>query len=277
MKLFDFNIHFPDRTLSDPDEMIRSEMSADATTLADRISRELRNPDPALVGCNAMLLNPALLHDSVGISLIRETLAESVEQATLSVLLDFKASDLKKTLTEAKLAGLSGVKFHSYIQQIEESDFDAATAAAVIAAELGLFICIDTSYGSLDMYRLDNLKLAARIIREVKSVPVILLHHGGARLFEAMLLALAQENVWLETSFSLSYYLGSSLERDLSFVMRKLNFEQILYGSDAPYVSSQQSLVDFQLFAENWNLNPQELSHLQYDNANRLLSSLIGQ
>ena len=87
--------------------------------------------------------------------------------------------------------------------------------------------------------------VAAAIANRVTRAPIILLHSGGSRCLEAMLLADATKNVFLETSFTLPYYLNSSIERDLAFAYKKLGANKILYGSDFPYISLKESEKSF--------------------------------
>ena len=133
-------------------------------------------------------------------------------------------------------------------QKISEQYFDKAREVSIVASKLNMPILIDTSYGSVNMYQYDNLKLAAHILRHVKNVPVVLLHSGGARAMEAMLLAESCSNVFLDTSFSVFYYEGSSIESDLAFAYKRIGLERVLYGSDFPYVSLEDSVASTRNF-----------------------------
>ena len=75
-------------------------------------------------------------------------------------------------------AGVKFIKFHSYHQKIADDIIPYCVKIAKLAETLGIGICIDASYGSLDLYRYDNLKLASEILLEIKNVPVVILHAG---------------------------------------------------------------------------------------------------
>jgi len=140
-------------------------------------------------------------------------------------------------LSEFKDAGLTAIKFHSYIQKISKQNFDKVVNTSLNAEILKMPILFDSSYGGLNMYKYKNIELISYILEKVKKVPVVILHSGGAKVIEAMLLAEACKNVYLDTSFSVPYYLGSSIEKDLAFAYKKIGTHRVLYGSDFPYVN----------------------------------------
>ena len=135
-------------------------------------------------------------------------------------------------------------------------------------------ICIDTSYGTSKMYAHDNLKLACHIADHITKVPIVLLHIGGARVFEAMLLAHEKQNVMLESSFSLGYYEGSSIWQDAAFAFRKIGLERVMYGSDYPYVSMQESMRVHNDFYAQFGFTEAEIELMLHDNAIEMLATL---
>ena len=99
------------------------------------------------------------------------------------------------------------------------------------------------------MYDFDNLKLVAFLSQNIQKSPIIILHSGGARIFDAMLIADACPNVFLETSFSLEYYKGCSLEKDMLYAYKKLGANKVIYASDYPAVGTLQESINNQI---NW-------------------------
>lgn len=178
--------------------------------------------------------------------------------ARFTVLVDIHHKEESKRLEKLKKSGIDAVKFHCYFQSISESDFLKVMRLAKVAVDLEIPIFIDTSYGSTGMYRYDNLRLAAYLLEEITSVPVVLLHSGGARVLEAFLLADACPNVYLETSFTLPFYLGSSVERDLAFAYKKIE-ERVIYGSDFPYVDMDSSINTFTKFTQDWGFTNSQI------------------
>lgn len=201
---------------------------------------------------NFMLFNEKL--SPVEAAVFTSAVRKEFPQARFTVLGNIHNQAEADRLESLKKAGIDAVKFHCYFQEIDESDFPKVLALARVAVDLEMPIFIDTSYGSTGMYRYDNLKLAAFLLEEITTVPVVLLHSGGARVLEAFLLADACPNVYLETSFSLPYYLGSSVERDLAFAYKKIS-ERVIYGSDFPYVDMGTSISKFMTFLKSWGFS----------------------
>ena len=189
--------------------------------------------------------------------------------ARFTILLDIHTPREAERLRLMKEAGIDAVKFHCYIQKIGEPDFQRVLELAKVAADINLPIFLDTSFGTSGMYRYDNLKLAAFLLEEITSVPLVLLHSGGARILEAFLLAEACSNVFLDTSFSLPYYLGSSVERDMAFSYKKIP-ERVIYGSDYPYVDMNTSFGAFTKFSENWNFSDAAIQGFLSANARKV-------
>ncbi len=226
-EIFDFNIHLADS--------VEEEQKLKFEDLEKIYKKNLEIYKKSFSGCNFMLFNSSLaLKD---ITAFRKMVSQDFEEFTLTLLYDFHT---KRSLEDLKSAGIDFIKFHSYVQRVDESYFQDIVEISKTAESLDLGILIDTSYGTLGLYEYDNLKLAVKILKVVKKVPVVLLHSGGAKALDAMLIALSSDNVYLESSFSLPFYKGSTIEKDLLFAYRNLK-ERVLYGSDYPYISFEES------------------------------------
>ena len=269
MKIFDFNIHLPILNNESVDLKIGNERELDVEGVLGAIDYykvEMNH----LEGGNFMLFNEKLLDEA---NRIGEITKQFRKPSLLSLLFDFRQKDALDNVGVAFNSGIRALKFHSYVQKIEESDFHLIVEVSKKASGLGMSILIDASFGSINMYKYDNLKLACSILREVKKTPVVILHSGGARVLEAMLIAEEMQNVFLETSFSLPYYAGSSIESDLAFVYKKLGSERLLYGSDFPYVSFSESERVHIDFFKKYNFSIHEVENVMYNNAMKLIGS----
>jgi uncharacterized protein len=264
--MFDCNIHLPcggsslESRLCDERTMAQNEL---ITCFNYHLSKLKSRIDAG----NFMLFNEALPPEeaAIFISLVREEFAD----ARFTAICNVRNKDEFARLNALKYAGVNAITFHSYFQKISDSDFHQVLALAKSAAELNMPILIDTSYGSTAMYRYDNLKLAAFLLDEIKSVPVVLVHSGGARVLEAFLLADACPNVYLETSFSLPYYLGSTVEQDQAFAYKKIS-ERVLYGSDLPYIDIDESLNSFLTFSKKWGFSESQIDGFLNTNVNKV-------
>ncbi len=253
--MFDCNIHLPcggdgiDDRWCDEGSMGQRELLAcfkyHLPTLKEKIDAG-----------NFILFNENLspVEASVFTSVVRETFSE----ACFTVLGNIHNQAEAERLGRLRMAGIDAVKFHCYFQKIDEGDFPKVMALAKVAVDLKMPIFIDTSYGSTGMYRYDNLRLAAFLLEEITTVPVVLLHSGGARILEAFLLADVCPNVYLETSFSLPYYLGSSVERDMAFSYKKIA-DRVIYGSDFPYVDMDTSISKLMTFSQSWGFSDSQV------------------
>lgn len=219
-------------------------------------------------GANFMLFNQSL--DAKEAEEFTNRVRYDIPNARFTLLADPAVLTGSSELQEMKSAGIDAIKYHCYVQKISAEGFPAAIALAEHAEQLGMPVFIDTSFGSTKMYRYDNLRLAAALLDRVTSVPVILLHSGGARAMEAMLLAESAQNVFLDMSFSVPYYLGSRLENDLSFAYKKIGPERVLYGSDHPYVGFDQSMSSAMSFFERNDFSDADRTAIFLDTAQRL-------
>jgi predicted TIM-barrel fold metal-dependent hydrolase len=276
--IFDFNIHLPCNLAQDTQGKLGDEARLGVAELGQCYAAHRALLQQQVASGNFMLFNQDLPFGAQQGGPALDTWVRQVQQdfpaAAFTQLLDFRRGAIEPALDRLRTAGVQGVKFHSYVQKIADADIPAAVRAARAAAERGLFICIDASYGTTWMYEHDNLKLAAAIIREVDNVPVIILHSGGARRWEAMLLALESTNVYLETSFTLPFYEGSSVETDLAFIYRKIGIERVLYASDFPYVGLDDARACMQRFLRRHEFSAEEQANMLGQNARRMMAAL---
>jgi hypothetical protein len=273
LRPFDFNIHLP--SSSNPATWLESEQTGSVEDYKDAY-RAVRNSIISTVsGANFMLFNEFNPDQGELLRGLIEEVRRDIPHALFTQLLDFRREDLTKVLSALKDAGVNAVKFHSYVQQIARPDIEDAVAAARQAEALGLFICIDASYGTVGMYDYDNLLLAVKVLNVVKTVPVVILHSGGARCLDAMLLLLDSQNAYLETSFSLSFYKGSTVESNLAFCYKKAGAGRVLYASDSPYISMDESLRVINEFFDRHEFGMDDRDGILSLNAHRLISGVF--
>jgi hypothetical protein len=270
--IYDFNVHLPIGKVN-LDLRHLEDLSMDIDQISNAIDY-YKSDLKSLYGINYMLFNQNITDGELFLEKMESLRKNISEKSTFTLLLDFRKTNIKEQMITAKKAGVKGIKFHSYIQKIEQKDFDIIVNLSSFAEDLGMFICIDASFGTIFLYKYDNLKLAARIAQEVKKTPIILLHSGGSRALEAMLIADMQDNIFLETSLSIPFYNGSTLWKDLAFCYKKLNCDRVLYATDFPYVSLNNSLEMHQKFFKEFDFNLDEINKITNLNAEKLLSSL---
>ena len=215
-----------------------------------------------------VVLSPAVLDDPrVGPVLQR---AMSADRLAFSCVVDFRGVRAVEQLECAAGLGVKFLKFHPYLQRIEEADFPRCVSLATQAEALHMSIMVCCSYGTRALSRHHGLFLAAAICDSV-SCPVVMSHAGSLNILDAMLMAEHAPNAYLGTSFTLSYFLGSSVETDLAFAMRKLGSRRWVYGSDAPFFDMRESLDTAVDFLQRHGFSSAEMDDILHGTAEGLL------
>ena len=223
--IFDFNIHLYSKENGTLENQIKSDTELSASELKISFLSNLpKYKEAGITAGNFMIFNQNILEDPLLHDFIN-TVEMELPHSCFTLLYDFRSDNLNINLV--KKNKFNFIKFHSYVQQIEESDFQRIAEVALKAESLNLGICIDGSYGTTGLYKYDNLRLVAFLSDLIKKVPIIILHSGGSRCIEAMLIAEMSNNVFLETSLSLHYYQGSNLWNNFSFVFNKIGFDRV--------------------------------------------------
>jgi len=269
MSYSDLNIHLPFPGLCG--QMLEDETQLSGSKLIDRFHFAVESAGSNMQGANIMLFNQDLALNDI------KKLASAASLGQVQDLFFTFLSSPERILSfddlsELSLAGISAVKFHSYRQKISSSHFSKFLSIAKWAEGLQMPILIDASFGSLQMYQYDNLRLIACIAEQVSRVPIVILHSGGARAIEAMLLAESATNIFLDMSFSIPYYLGSSVEQDYAFAYKKIGVDRVVYGSDYPYLSHDKSLLTALEFCERNGFTEAHKSWLFRDTFRRIFS-----
>lgn len=188
-------------------------------------------------------------------------------------LMNPNGGDIARDIDAALEAGMRGVCFHPYLQKLTPDCYPGLASSARIASDAGLLVGVCASYGSAAIYRINPLECLLTAA-EACSGPVIALHGGGAKIRDAILIADACANVYLETSFSLPYWLGSSVEFDFAYALRKFGRAKVLFGSDAPFCDLRNAIMDHLGFFERQDLDNGQVESVMGANALRLLKGL---
>ena len=284
MKPFDFNVH-PDTSIFRPaprsvDQVIRSEFELTPRELLLSFQNSINSQSwtQLVSGCNCMIFT-AYFHEHPFeahsfISDLTKLFADSGLQVTTTFLVDPRFDgDIKALLKAWTEAGVRFIKFHSYHQKIGESLYPRCLEICSFAQTLGLGICIDCSYGTIGMFKYDNLLLVSLILDHVKHVPVVILHAGGLRAFEAALLADDASNAFVELSFSPIYYRNTSIYGRFVDIMSLLPPSKFLYASDYPYVDFPKSLASISHLLAAANYTPLQSEAVLLGNIKKILAS----
>lgn len=170
-----------------------------------------------------------------------------------------------RDLEEAFYKGIKIIKILPYDQKVTRDKYSNVLEIAEFAKERKMVLTICSTYGSKLIYDTNGVELATFIKKEV-DIPIILAHGGGPKIFEAMSLALDYEDIFLDLSFSIKYWWGSSVIDDYAFALKKLSSKKIFYGSDYPYVDFNESLEYFLRFIRVYNFSEGDKNNMLYYN-----------
>lgn len=264
MDIFDFNIHLPYLQHKDVNKVIEQDMSLTSEGLLEGFNHHSSHIQKAK-GANFLLFNTNLLEEDI--SNFQQEVSHFFGFATYTFLIDFRRRDIATYLEKIKTVGGNAIMVNSYLQRIAPTEFDDVIRMCKLAEGLGLVVCVDGSYGTSKMYTYDNLQLACRVSDFIHKTPIVIVHAGGLRVMEALLLALEKQNVWLDTSFSLPYYMGATIEQDFAFMMEKLNYERIVFGTDHPYLNFSEAYLAHQQFFQKHAISIEHQEKVFYKNA----------
>lgn len=157
-----------------------------------------------------------------------------------ALMVDFRKKNLKQIIKQAKEAGYKGVKILINEQKVISADYNKILAMAKEIEKQKMFLTICSSFGGLGLYKYDALSLAAFLLNKGFKESLILAHAGGAKIKEAILLADSAPNVYLDTSFTVNYWQGSSVIGDLAYAVNRFP-KRVFYGSDSPYIKMNEA------------------------------------
>jgi len=159
---------------------------------------------------------------------------------SVAFLVDPLTDSAPEYVAKAAEQGAVAVKIHPYLQELTPETYPSVIRTIREAEVNDLVTIIDCSYGGEHMNQANGVHLGHELARVVES-PILLTHGGGPRILDAVATADAFSNVYLDTSFSLEYWDGSSVIKDYAFGYRKLGAGRWLWGSDTPYVDQSVS------------------------------------
>ncbi len=158
------------------------------------------------------------------------------------------------------------LKLLPYEQHILREDYPRTAGFAELAQEHGMALTIDASYGSRDLYNTNGVELAAYILERGFTNPLIIAHGGMVRVLDTFSLMREYDDLYMDISFTLPFWRGSSVIQDYAFVLKSLSFARTFYGSDYPYYSFEDSMKAFQWFCETYQFSPTEQEKLLHSN-----------
>lgn len=173
--------------------------------------------------------------------------------------------DSKDQLEKALELGFCGLKLHPRLQEFSVKD-DAVVELVRCAGELGVPTLIDAfPDGTALMSGFSPLDYAYTA-KKCPDSNIIWAHMGGHYVIDMMMLAKRLSNVYFDFSFSLLYYQGSSVPRDIAYAMKSMKYERIFYGSDYPDRSVADTLIQSRKALEKMQVPMPDMDRIFYSN-----------
>jgi len=161
--------------------------------------------------------------------------------------------------------GFIGLKLHPRLQEFAVDS--AQTVRLVrIAGEMGIPVLFDAFPDGTHLMQGFSPMRYADLAQKCSQTKIIWAHMGGHHVIDFMMLAKRLPNVYMDMSYSLLYYRGSSVPMNMVYAMRSMRFERVFYGSDYPDRPLAQSLKSSLEVLRKYGVADAELQMLMYSN-----------
>jgi uncharacterized protein len=129
--------------------------------------------------------------------------------------------------------GMRGLKLHPRHQHLSADD-PRIVPVVEKAAELGVPLAICGAQWKYAPLRDQLPNTIDALCKAVPQATIIIVHGGGFHFMDAFVVAVTNENVYLETSMTMKYFENTPFEDQYIFTLKKIGAHRVLYGSDHP-------------------------------------------
>jgi predicted TIM-barrel fold metal-dependent hydrolase len=156
------------------------------------------------------------------------------------------AHEIKRNLKQIKDSGAIGIKLHPRRQRLHLNEAEVHLALEVVQGlRLKVILCAfdDGSWTRTGLEASSFLALADKY----KDTFFLWAHAGGYRVMEFLMMARRTSNVYLDSSFTQSYFFKGSVKDDLNYATESLP-NRFMFGADAEmenYVEVVESAKEF--------------------------------
>lgn len=242
--IIDFHTHiFPDKIAERSLEFLASQSKSAPHTkgTATDLERSMREGGVDISISLPVLTKPEQFDSVFKFSLaINEKFVENNNRGILSFGGIHPADEkYKEHLKLLKDNGFKGIKIHSDYQhsfvneEISKAIIDEASNLDLITV---LHAGVDIGFPEPVHCPPD---LSLEVIREVHPRKLVLAHMGGWKQWDMVEELLVNEDIWLDTAFSLEYCDRAQLFR----IFEKMGYDRILFATDSPW-SDQKTYVE---------------------------------
>ena len=169
-------------------------------------------------------------------------------------------------------SGFAGIKLHPRLNGFDPLD-ERSIGAVAAAASSGLVVFLDTLFRQSGRATRNAADTIDAISHVCPSAAIVLLHGGGPALLEVAEVVRARPSVVLDLSFTALSYRGSSLERDVRWVMERLD-QRVAIGSDMPEFTPAEAFEYAERLADA--LPAEKWANIAHRNLDRLFPVRAG-
>lgn len=178
--------------------------------------------------------------------------------------------NLNDDIKEIKNLGLKGIKLHPRIQNI--SFIDLINSDFLYKVEdlgIPLLICCwpQSSKIKINDFTPKNIDL---ISKKHSNLNIIIGHMSGHNFWDAIFCARSNKNVYLDCSYFINFFKGTSLENDFWKIINKID-QKLIYGSDFPEINNIDNINYFKSKL-NKSAKNTDKSRILYKNINSLIN-----
>jgi len=167
--------------------------------------------------------------------------------------------------------GYQGLKLHPRFNNINLESKDTALLCQE-AGNLGIPVLICAFIDGKNLKHGILPQHFAALAEKCYGTNFIWAHMGGYKVLDFLFLGKPLPNVFMDFSFTLQYFQGSSVIQDVVYAMRNMKFERIFYGSDYPDRPMGEALkIAIDTLRSN-AISDNELDKLFFANASKHLS-----
>ena len=199
---------------------------------------------------------------------------EFPENILPGVLIDPFLKERETKLDELMENNIKFLKILPYEQHIFREKYEGILGFAKEVKKRNMVLTICCAYGSRYLYKTNGVDLVSYLLNSGIDSPIIMAHGGMTRVFDAMSLMLEFPNLYMDLSFTISYWWNSRIIDDYRFVLEKMDYERIFYGSDYPYVSIEDSIDYFNRFCAYCTMKEKDIDKIKSNNFRKMLTKI---
>jgi len=188
--------------------------------------------------------------------------------ASVNPLEGVKAAEVLEK--DIKKYNLKGLKLHPRLQKFDLKDPQIIPVFQK-CADLKIPVVID-AFPGINITNNESIPfLIGNIAQIVPNVNIIIAHAGGYKILDTLFVAKSHKNIYLDISYTLFYFQGSSIENDLKFVIKKIGANRCIYGSDHPELELNNTYDLSVKLLKKYGLSKEEMEYIFGETINSLI------